>query len=642
MWRKEIWSTVMLSICFVLLLAPIAQANSQFNDVKASPSMEQDKVDAINLLVEKGIISGYTENGQKLFKPHNKVNRAQVAKMVVLATGQKPLKVEKSSFTDVPVTDTERSGYIERAHQLGYFPAKTGGSFKPNEDLTRGEMSYVLAHAFNLDLKEYEGMDTVFSDVNANHTYAKEVNAIFYNGIAVGPSGTRADFGAANTMTRAQFSLFIARAMDDRFRLDLPVKGETDIPDAKDVIAIVRSTTDGLNVRSTASSTTNNNIVGVVNKGGNLAVYDFLGDWVKISYKGKFAYVYKTYLEYIDPDTRESLGSKTKEVTANDALNLYYGASSSSKKISQLGIIAKGTKLPVYKTVGGYYQVIYKGVPGYVVANATTDVSAPNPDPDPKPNPGPTNTIGRVTVDFVNVRAQANNQSQLLGQLKYGQKVSVNKISGYWANVNYNGRSAWVYKSYLKLLNQNGKPLQNRVIVIDAGHGGKDPGALSFDKRYREKDITLAVANKVSAKLRAAGADVRQTRTTDKFLELWDITAFTDRNEAEIFVSIHVNSFASGSAHGTETYYSMSAGDMYREDIDLATFINNNIVNDLKTYDRKVKKMGFYVIHNTIIPAVLVELGFITNQNDLPKLINQQDAYADAIYKGIVQYYTKQ
>jgi len=117
----------------------------------------------------------------------------------------------------------------------------------------------------------------------------------------------------------------------------------------------------------------------------------------------------------------------------------------------------------------------------------------------------------------------------------------------------------------------------------------------------------------------------------------------TNDNFGEVFVSIHVNSAASSSAKGTETYYSVSTGDMYKEDINLATYINNQIVNNADMTNRGVKKEAYYVINNTIIPAVLVELGFVSNSADRAKLVNDQyvSIFADSIYKGIVQYYSK-
>ena len=613
--------------------ATSTQANQAFSDVSESHGAHKE----IQYLVEKGVIKGYTaENGLAEFRPNKAVTRAQVAKMLVLGSGETPSSATVSSFSDIKAND-DYIPYIEKAVELGYFEVEKGQAFYPNEYIKRGEMSYALVKAFKLDTDEYKGLPTIFGDVSANHRYAKEINAVYYNGLAI----RAMNFNPDKSLTRAQFSSFVARASSETFRLELPVKGETNLeekPNPADVIGVVRSTTNGLNVRK--GSTTSSAVMGKVNTGGQLAVYDMQGDWLKITYNGEFGYVSKQYVKFVDAQTREFLENATKKVKATQGLNLYYGPSSSSKKIVQVGVIPAGTELDVYSSKDGYYQVMYKDVPGYIVANSATDIT-PTLPPTTAPS-GPTATVGRVTVDYVNVRAQANNQSKQLGQLRIGQRVAVNQISGYWANINFNGQSAWVYKSYLKLLNQNGLPLQNRIIVIDPGHGGKDPGAVS--NGYNEKSIVLKVGNLVGQKLRAAGADVRQTRTTDKFLELQEIVDFTNRNEAEIFVSIHVNSFGSSTAHGTETYYSITAGDMYKEDQDLATFINSQIVKNANMYNRGVKTAPYYVTRNVIIPAVLVELGFISNGTDRAKLVSDKyvEIYAESIYQGIVQYYSKQ
>lgn len=131
------------------------------------------------------------------------------------------------------------------------------------------------------------------------------------------------------------------------------------------------------------------------------------------------------------------------------------------------------------------------------------------------------------------------------------------------------------------------------------------------------------------------------TRTGDTYPTLQDRVQITNDNYGEIFVSIHVNSAASASAKGTETYYSVSSGDMYREDVNLATKINTQIVTNANMQNRGVKQQSFYVINNMIIPSVLVELGFISNTDDRAKLVNDKyvEIFADSIYKGIVQYY---
>ncbi len=608
-------------------------SNITFEDVtKNHPAYEE-----INYLVSLGVIQGYFVNGKRVFGPNNNVTRGQAAKMVVVASGNKPLVVNKSSFSDVKV-GTEMSGYIERAVQLGFFDKNIKGEFLPNKALSRGEMSYVLTKAFNLDTSEYEGIDSPFTDVGITHEYVKYINTIYYNGIT---NGTGKTYLPNSTVTRSQFSLFVARAKSEKYRLELPVKGVT-VPDTSQVIGLVKVTTDGLNIRKSTDSTSTTNIVGKVNTGGKLSVYAVEGNWLKVTYKGAYAYIFKQYAEFLDADGN-ALGAVEKEVTTKNAVNLYVKPTSSAKVIST---IKANVKLPVYKTVGGYYLTQVNGLPGYVVANSTTDTveeEKPNPNPDPGTPPVTSgDVLGRVTVANLNVRSQSNSTSAVLFKLNKGEYVQVNSISGYWAEITYNGQTGYVHKSYLKLLNQSAKPLQNRVIILDPGHGGKDPGTVKGS--VSEKSITLKVSTQVKQLLENAGAKVYMTRTGDTYPSLQDRVDFTQANYGEIFVSVHVNSAANSSAQGTETYYAISTGDMYQEDIDLATFVNNQIVNNLNMKNRGVKQEQYYVIRNMVIPSILVELGFLTNTEDHNKMTNDQyvNLFAESIYNGILQYYKKQ
>ncbi|WP_342544610.1 N-acetylmuramoyl-L-alanine amidase [Lysinibacillus sp. FSL W7-1291] len=605
-------------------------SNITFEDVtKTHPAYEE-----INYLVSLGVIQGYFVNGKRVFGPNNNVTRGQAAKMVVVASGNKPLVVNKSSFSDVTV-GTEMSGYIERAVQLGFFDKNIKGEFLPNKPLTRGEMSYVLTKAFNLDTSEYEGIDSPFTDVAITHEYVKYINTIYYNGIT---NGTGDKYLPNSTVTRSQFSLFVARAKSEKYRLELPVKG-VQVPDTSQVIGLVKVTTEGLNIRKSKDSSSSTNIVGKVNTGGKLSVYAVEGNWLKVTYKGAFAYVFKQYTEFLDADGNE-LGAVEKEVTTNGAVNLYVKPTSSAKVISS---VKANEKLPVYKTIGGYYLTQVNGLPGYIVANSTTDATGevkPNPDPTPPPASG--DVLGKVTVANLNVRSQGNSTSPVLFKLNKGEYVQVNSINGYWAEITYNGQTGYVHKSYLKLLNQTAKPLQNRIIILDPGHGGKDPGTVKGS--VSEKSITLKVSTQVKQLLENAGAKVYMTRTGDTYPSLQDRVDFTQANYGEIFVSIHVNSAANASAQGTETYYAISTGDMYQEDIDLATFVNNQIVNNLNMKNRGVKQEQYYVIRNMVIPSILVELGFLTNTEDHNKMTNDQyvKLFAESIYNGILQYYKKQ
>lgn len=626
-------------VCILFISASIftihnASASSGFEDVTA----KHEAYEEINYLVSSGVIKGYTEKGKTYFKPYLNVTRGQVAKMVVIASGNKPLVVKKSNFSDIKV-GTELSGYVEQAVQLGFFATNTKGQFLPNKPLTRDEMSYVLTKAFGLDASDYNNIDSPFVDVDVKHPYAQYVNTIYFNGITK-RSGNY--YYPNNQVTRAQFALFVARAKSEKYRLELPVKG-VDVPDAQQVIGLIQVTTDGLNIRKSKDLSSKANVVGTINKGGKLSVYAVEGDWLKVSYKGVYAYIYKSYAQFLDADGNP-FGNVLKQVKTTQDVQVYVKPSVSSKTIST---VISQVQLPVYKMVDGYYLTVVGGLPGYILANGTAEVeveppSTPKPDPTPTPPAVSANLLGRVTVDNLNFRKEANSTSTTVGKLSKGDYVQVNSIHENWVQITFDDQQGYVYKSYVKLLNQNGNPLKDRIIILDPGHGGKDVGTLSGT--IYEKTINLKVSTLVKQKLEAAGANVLMTRTADTFPTLQDRVNFTASNYGEIFVSIHVNSAANTSAQGTETYYAVTTGDMVQEDKDLAKFVNDQIVNNLKMKNRGVKEQKFYVIANTIIPAILVELGFLSNSEDRAKLTDEQylELFAESIYQGILQYYEKQ
>jgi len=607
-----------------------AQASGVFVDIPK----QDEAFEEINYLVNLGVIKGYTEKGKMYYKPNNNVTRGQAAKMVVVASGNKPLVIHTSSFSDVKA-GSELSGYVERAIQLGFFQTNTKGQFLPNKPLTRDEMSYVLTKAFKLDTSEYENSDSPFMDVSINHPYVTYVNTIYYNGVT---KGSNQKYNPNEQVTRKQFALFVARAKNEKYRLDVPVKGVA-APDASQVIGLVAATTDGLNIRKSKDTSSAANIVGTAHKGGILSVHAVEGDWLKVSNKGSFAYIYKTYTQFLDADGN-ALGNVQKQVTTTQNINLYVKPTTSSKVISTVN--SKVT-LPVYKTVDGYYLTVVNDLPGYIVVNSTEDAVVENPsNPNPTPPSFSGDLLGRATVDNLNIRQEANTTSTVVSKLKKGEYVQVNRINGYWAQVTYKGQEGYIHKSYIKLLNQSDHPLKDRVIIIDPGHGGTDSGN-TFGTIY-EKDVVLKVSKLVEQKLAATGANVLMTRTDDVYPSLQDRVDFTNVNYGEIFVSIHANSVLNNTtANGTETFYAMTSGDK-QESIDLATFVNNQIVNDLKMRNRGVKNEQFYVIRNTIIPAILVELGFLTNSEDRAKLTDDHyiELFAESIYKGIVEYYSKQ
>ncbi|QSF49838.1 MULTISPECIES: N-acetylmuramoyl-L-alanine amidase [unclassified Thermosynechococcus] len=173
------------------------------------------------------------------------------------------------------------------------------------------------------------------------------------------------------------------------------------------------------------------------------------------------------------------------------------------------------------------------------------------------------------------------------------------------------------------------------VVVIDPGHGGRDPGAIGIGG-IREKDIVLDISLQVSQFLQQQGVQVILTRTTDIDLDLAPRVAIAERARANAFVSIHANaiSLARPDVNGLETYFAPGRSSR------LASAIHNSILNSLNIRDRGVRAARFYVIRNTSMDSALVETGFVTGAEDAANFKNPawRTQMARAIAQGILNF----
>lgn len=174
-----------------------------------------------------------------------------------------------------------------------------------------------------------------------------------------------------------------------------------------------------------------------------------------------------------------------------------------------------------------------------------------------------------------------------------------------------------------------------KYVVIDAGHGGSDCGALR--NGLNEKDITLDIAKRVQSQLEKKGYVVAMTRTDDSYVSLQDRVDFSEIFNPDIFVSIHVNSSNSDTPSGLETHY-------YKDNsLTLAKYVHASMLNNINAKDRGLFKSKFYVINHTTAPAILVETGFISNPTERAQLNTEsrKNATAKAIVEGIDEYFKK-
>ncbi|AWV34729.1 N-acetylmuramoyl-L-alanine amidase [Paenibacillus odorifer] len=173
-----------------------------------------------------------------------------------------------------------------------------------------------------------------------------------------------------------------------------------------------------------------------------------------------------------------------------------------------------------------------------------------------------------------------------------------------------------------------------KLVVLDAGHGAKDSGAVGVTGKY-EKNFNLAIVLKTAALLKKeSNIDVVLTRSDDTFLELKDRAAMANNLKADLFISVHANSSASSAASGTETYYQREASKA------LAKVMHKYLVEATGLSDRGVRYGNFHVIRETKMPAVLLEVGYLSNKKDETLLFTEalQNKVAASIVSGIKEY----
>jgi len=225
-----------------------------------------------------------------------------------------------------------------------------------------------------------------------------------------------------------------------------------------------------------------------------------------------------------------------------------------------------------------------------------------------------------------------------------------------------------------------------KKVVIDAGHGGKDPGAISPNGKLYEKNITLSVALKLGAmiKKKYPDIDVIYTRSTDVFIPLEKRTEIANKNKANLFISIHVNSARAKSASGSETFvmgtdksssnlevtmlensvialegdheskyggfdpnnpesyiiFSLLQNAHLEQSLNMASLVQDQFSTGPIKINRGIKQGGLLVLWKTTMPAVLVELGFISNSSDYWVLAspNSHSLFAVSIFKAFEQF----
>ncbi|WP_414055093.1 N-acetylmuramoyl-L-alanine amidase [Macrococcus equi] len=211
--------------------------------------------------------------------------------------------------------------------------------------------------------------------------------------------------------------------------------------------------------------------------------------------------------------------------------------------------------------------------------------------------------------------------------VKKGDNLDILKHTGKWYYVKDGNKKGWIAGWHTNLNIKEDKiaganPFKGKTIMLDPGHGGNDQGASSKDGTI-EKDITLKTSLMLKQKLEESGATVLMTRTSDEYVKLKN-----RKGSADVFLSIHADALEASSPHGLTVYYHHDNQKVLADTLHMA------IKQKALLSDRGVRQENFQVIRQTEKPAVLLELGYISNPTD--EKMMKDEKYRQIIVTGIV------
>lgn len=323
-----------------------------------------------------------------------------------------------------------------------------------------------------------------------------------------------------------------------------------------------------------------------------------------------------------------------------------------SSEASVIGQLSKGNQVTAFNEQYGWVQTYYGGETAWIAKHHLIPVSSTQQETAETQNTSTTNSISSATIsaDSIYVRSGPSTNDQIIGYAYAGESFDVLSTSGEWLEIKLpQGGTGWI----ASWLTTNGSSesedttessssasaesaeassssgsgsLAGYNIVIDPGHGGKDPGAIGLNN-VQEKDIVSSTANYVVQHLEEAGANVITTRSGDYFVPLEERARISNSYNTDAFISLHYDSVSLIPATGVTTYYHSS------KDLNLGKSVQSALSSAVSLPSRGTEPANYKVLVETDAPSILLELGFITNPNDLT--IAQTSEYQSDVARGI-------
>jgi N-acetylmuramoyl-L-alanine amidase len=277
-----------------------------------------------------------------------------------------------------------------------------------------------------------------------------------------------------------------------------------------------------------------------------------------------------------------------------------------SQESSNIGYLNRGDKITIFEEKNGWGKSYFQGEPIWVALYFLIPADQEDTEEDP---PEDKEEMEKNPANPVIIPDE--NGKEITVSTEWKHIAHKRKLSGSTAIANH----------------EIVQPLSDYHFMIDAGHGGKDSGAVGLNG-IKEKDLNLSTAKTIAAELEKEGATVSLTREDDSYVSLDERMLISNESHTNVFISVHYNAHEDAEANGLTTFYSSSVAK------DLAGTIQSHIHEKVNLKDRGAVQNGYYVLRHNNKPAVLLELGFLTNTNDLNVI--QQDGFEAKIAEGLV------
>lgn len=386
--------------------------------------------------------------------------------------------------------------------------------------------------------------------------------------------------------------------------------------------------TNNLNVRATASK--DGRVIGKLKKDATLSFEDIQGEWGKITFHGESGWVNTTFIAIE--------GEEKATVTASELVV----RKSATTDGEILATVHKGDSFTILQERNDMAKIQYESEKTGWVATRYLQQPSKSVQTAPTVADQPTSSTIVILRDGTSLRSGPDTTTTLLARANKGETFAVLGVENDWYKIQLAEQTAYVAgwlvstDGQAQQSKQSGieNNLDGKVIVLDPGHGGRDPGTLGVGGTM-EKDLTLRTARLLQSKLEKAGANVILTRSLDSYITLPARVGISQLNAADVYISIHYDATEDTRINGMTTYYYHT----YQKQ--LAIVLDDALSSALKINNRGYRFGDYHVLRENHQNATLLELGYLSNPAEELKITSKeyQEMVTTAIYNGLIKFF---